>query len=72
MRKINPTAEGAIMNAIAEAKRTNQEIVSIGISKAVQSQIIKSMGGTGKEKLESIFGIPVKRSARLTITLQIY
>jgi len=65
------TYEGAILNAIEEAKIANQRIIKLGIPKKIQERVIRdSLGGRGGGKLKELFGIKVIRSGTLQITTE--
>ena len=66
-----PTYEGAVLNAIKEAKIQNKIITKIGLPIKVQRDIMKSTTPMKKGmKLECIFGIKVEQSKVMTITTQ--
>ena len=77
MKKLNQSLEGKILDAIGQAKRNYQKIVSINIPKNEQFILVNNFfESTGKKpqtgiKLETIFGIPIKSAKKLSITIEI-
>ena len=77
MKKLSVTllsCEGAIMEAIAEAKRLNKKIVKLGIPPKIQAQlsaltVVKRYDG--KPAFLELYGIKVEKTKTLQITTEI-
>jgi hypothetical protein len=67
-----PTYEGAVLNAIKEAKIQNKVIVKIGLPIKIQREIMKNTPIPKGKRLKELFGIKVEQSKQMTITTEFY
>lgn len=67
-----PTYEGAVLNAIREAKIQNKHIIKIGLPIRAQREIMKDTPMPKGKKLKTLFGVKVEQSKVMTITTEFY
>jgi len=73
MKRVQITIEDRILEAINQAKKNMQTIESINIPLVEHNILLATIDkkSTSGFKIQNIFGIPVKRGKKLSITLAI-